>query len=171
MGQFFFSLHNCNVMHYNSKLVCNGNYISITFELHFHMVTFLHTFLQIKNALSLHLSIFLLILSSSLLFALIMPHLLSQNVLVHIFTSQLVFLSFECVMVHASRISLAASKGSIFFIYVQLTEHKLFLITFNHCAWCRKYNKLLVFILNSQSSNVMLVTDTNCKVGKVSHIV
>ena len=38
MGQFF-SLHNCNVMHYNSKLVCNGNYISITFELHFHMVT------------------------------------------------------------------------------------------------------------------------------------
>ena len=104
MGQFF-SLRNCNVMHYNSKLVCNGNYISITFELHFHMVTFLHTFLQIKNALSLHLSIFLLILSSYLLFALIMPHLLSQNVLVHIFTSQLVFcntvLSFECVMVHA----------------------------------------------------------------------
>ena len=34
MGQFF-SLHNCNVMHYNSKLVCNGNYISITVELHF----------------------------------------------------------------------------------------------------------------------------------------
>ena len=90
MGQFF-SLHNCNVMHYNSKLVCNGNYISITFELHLHLVTFLHKFLQIKNALSLHLSIFLLILSSSLLFALIMPHLLSQNVLVHIFTSQLVF--------------------------------------------------------------------------------
>ena len=55
MGQYF-SLHNCNVMHYNSKLVCNGNYISITFELHFHMVTFLHTLLQIKNALSLHLS-------------------------------------------------------------------------------------------------------------------
>ena len=94
MGQFF-SLHNCNVMHYNSKLVCNGNYISITFELHFHMVTFLHTFLQIKNALSLHLSIFLLILSSSLLFALIMPHLLSQNVLVHIFTSQLVFCQYS----------------------------------------------------------------------------
>ena len=69
MGQFF-SLHNCNVMHYNSKFVCNGNYISITFELHFHMVTFLHTYLQIKNALSLHLSIILLILSSSLLFAL-----------------------------------------------------------------------------------------------------
>ena len=104
-------------MHYNSKLVCNGNYISITFELHFHMVIFLQTFLQIKNVLSLHLSIFLLILSSSLLFALIMPHLLSQNVLVHIFTSQLssvnTVLSFECIMVHASRISLTAFKGSL----------------------------------------------------------
>ena len=43
MGQFF-SLHNCHVMHYNSKLICNGNYISIAFELHFHMVTFLHPY-------------------------------------------------------------------------------------------------------------------------------
>ena len=66
-------------------------------------------------------------------------------------------------MVHASRISLTASKGSIFFIYAQFTEHKLFLITFNHCTWCRKYNKLLAFILNSQSSNYFKYQGLHCQ--------